>query len=146
MKWLLFVILIGVSLSSWAQLPATGKRVTGPVTTKRGIVLKEGDQVRFGEGGLASGGYQYVYLSFDKFGQKAEVAHLEEGYAYKYATIKEFREVGSGNDKRLVALVRPKGGITINFRAVDLEPAMQSKEIISINGTAISKLIAKKQI
>lgn len=131
---------------SWAQLPATGKRVAGPVTTKRGIALKEGDQVRFGEGSLASGGYQHIYLSFDKIGQKAEEAHLEEGYAYKYATIKEFREIGTGSDKRYVALIRPKGGISINFRAVDLEPAMQSKEIISINGTAISKLIAKKQI
>ncbi|RAK02618.1 hypothetical protein LX87_00738 [Larkinella arboricola] len=146
MKWLLFVALIGISLTSQAQLPATGKRVYGPVTTKRGIVLKEGDQVRFGEGGLASGGYQHIYLTFDKFGQKAETAHLEEGYAYKYATIKEFREVGSGSDRRLVALIRPKGGVSIHFRAVDLEPAMQSKEIISINGTAISKLISKKQI
>ncbi|MFD1145005.1 hypothetical protein ACFQ4C_28005 [Larkinella insperata] len=146
MKWILLFALIGVSLASQAQLPATGKRVNGPVTTKRGIVLKEGDQIRFGEGGLASGGYQHIYLTFDKVGQKAEAAHLEEGYAYKYATVKEFREVGSGSDRRLVALVRPKGGITINFRAVDLEPAMQSKEIISINGTAISKLISKKQI
>ncbi|MFC5410964.1 hypothetical protein ACFPMF_16715 [Larkinella bovis] len=144
MKWIFFLALISVSLQSVAQLPASGKKVTGPITTKRGIALKIGDTVRFGEGGLADGSYQHIYVSFDKFGQKT--AHLEEGYGYKYAVIKEFREVDSGNDKRYVALVRPKGGISVNFRAVDLEPAMESKEIISVNGTAISKLISRKQI
>ncbi|GAB3904824.1 hypothetical protein GCM10028803_34800 [Larkinella knui] len=144
MKWILFFALASISLNGLAQLPAAGKRITGPVTTKRGIVLRAGDSVRFGEGGLPSGGYQNIYSSFDKFGQKT--AGLEEGYAYKYATIKEFREVGSGDDKRYVALVRPKGGISVNFRAIDLEPAMDAKEIISINGKAISKLIVKKTI
>ncbi|MGA0557571.1 hypothetical protein ACO2Q8_13025 [Larkinella sp. VNQ87] len=144
MKPFLLLLLVCSSLNGRAQLPASGKKIVGPVTTKRGIVLKEGDQVRFGEGTLPSGGYQHIYLSFDKFGQKA--AYLEEGYAYKYATIREFREVGSGSEKRLVALIRPKGGISINLRALDLEPAMAAKEIISINGTAISKLVSKKQI
>lgn len=144
MKTLLFVVLVCASLNVVAQLPASGKKVNGPVTTKRGIELKAGDLVRFGKGGLPSGGYEHIYLSFDKFGQKT--AYLEEGYAYKYATIKEFREVGNGNDKRFVALIRPKGGISVNLRALDLEPAMESKEIISINNTAISKLIVKKQI
>jgi hypothetical protein len=144
MKWILLLALACVSLPDWAQLPAVGKKIAGPVTTKRGIVLKAGDNVRFGEGGLPSGGYQHIYISFDKFGQKA--AYLEEGYAYKYAVIKEFREVGSGEDKRYVALIRPKGGISVNLRALDIEPAMDSKEIISINGTAISKLVIKKQI
>lgn len=144
MKWILFFVLAVVSLNGLAQLPAVGKRISGPITTKRGIVLKAGDSVRFGKGGLPSGAYQHAYLSFDKFGQKA--AALEDGYAFKYATIKEFREMGTGPDKRFVALVKPKGGINVNFRAIDLEPAMETKEIISINGTAISKLVIKKQI
>ncbi|GAB3327302.1 hypothetical protein GCM10027299_27750 [Larkinella ripae] len=146
MKWTLFFVFTCLSLTSLAQLPASGKKVNGPVTTKRGLVLKVGDSIRFGAGGLPSGGYQSIYTSFDKFGQKAEASHLEEGYAYKYATIKEFREVESGTDKRFVALVKPKGGISVNFRAIDLESAIDSKEIISVNGTAISKLLAKKPI
>jgi hypothetical protein len=144
MKWILFFVLAVVTLNGLAQLPAAGKRIDGPITTKRGIVLKVGDSVRFGKGGLASGAYQHIYFSFDKFGQKA--ASLEEGYAFKYATVREFREVGTGPDKRFVVLVRPKGGISVNFRAIDIEPAMEAKEIISINGTAISKLVVKKQI
>lgn len=146
MKWILILALTCFSLAGWAQLPAAGQKIKGPVTTKRGLVLKEGDTIRFGEGKLTSGGYQHIYTSFDKFGQKAESSHLEEGYAYKYAVIKEFREVGSGADKRFVALIRPKGGISVNFRALDLDPAIEAKEIIAVNGTAISKLIAKKQI
>ncbi|GAB3926739.1 hypothetical protein GCM10028804_30820 [Larkinella terrae] len=127
-----------------AQLPASGTKVSGPITTKKGLVLKAGDKVRFGAGGLSSGGYQHIYTSFEKFGQKT--AGLEEGYSYKYAQIKEFREVGTGDEKRYVALVRPKGGISVNLRAIDLEPAIAAKEIISINDVAISKLISKKTI
>jgi hypothetical protein len=144
MKWILLLVLAGVSLNGLAQLPASGKSVKGPITTKRGIVLKVGDNVRCGEGGLSTGAYQYIYSSFDKFEQKN--AHLEEGYSYKYASIREFREVGSGDTKRYVALVRPKGGINVNYKAVDLEPAMDSKEIISVNDKAIIKLIVKKPI
>ncbi|GAB3250570.1 hypothetical protein GCM10027347_08430 [Larkinella harenae] len=146
MKWTLFLAFAFFSLPGLAQLPASGQKVNGPVTTKRGLVLKIGDTIRFGEGKQASGGYQHIYTSFDKFGQKAASSHLEEGYAYKYAVVKEFREVGSGADKRFVALIRPKGGISVNFRALDLDPAIEAKEIIAVNGTAISKLIANKQI
>lgn len=116
----------------------------GPITTKKGVVLKTGDKVRFGEGGLSLGEYQHIYTSFEKFGQKS--ASLEEGYRYKYAQIKEFREVGTGDEKRFVALVKPKGGISVTLRAIDLEPAMAAKEIISVNDVAIIKLIPKKTI
>ncbi|WP_128543169.1 hypothetical protein [Larkinella soli] len=144
MKTFASLVFFVMSAAAFAQLPGSGERLTGPVTTRKGIVLKEGDDLRFGEGIHAGGTYRYIFLSFAKFGDKA--SHLEEGYAYKHAVIREFREVGSGNDRRLVALVKPKGGISVYFRAIDLEPAMESKEIISVNGVAISKLVKKNQL
>lgn len=144
MKVFVCILLVAVSTQCLAQLRGSGDRILGPVKTKRGLVLKENDDVRFGAGSLPSGWYKNVYASFDKFGEGK--ARIDEGYAYKHAVIKEFREVGSGSEKRLVALVKPKGGISVYLKAIDVEPAVDAKEIISINGVAISKLIAKKPL
>ncbi|WP_234736717.1 hypothetical protein [Tellurirhabdus bombi] len=140
MKLFSAIVLLLVSTVCFGQ--NGGKRVMGPVTTTRGLVLKEGDILRFGKGSLSSGWYKNAFTSIKRIGQKD--GQLDEGYAYVTTTVREFYEIGSGQNKRLVALVRPKGGISISYKAVDLDPAIDSKEIISVNGVAIPKLLPKK--
>lgn len=131
---LLFAFLL---TTSYAQT----RQTTGPVTTKHGIVIEVGDKLRMGEGSLPSGGYRYVYKSPAAFGK----GHLDGGFQYVTAEIREIQERGTGAGRTLVLLIVPKGDLNIFKKAVDIERAIDAREIIAVNGVSISKLIAKKK-
>ena len=137
MRALLTLAILTVSTAGFAQ--TTGRTLPQSVTTRQGVTLRVGDDLRLGEGSLPSGWYKYIFTSISALDQQK--GRLDDGYAYNHSTIREFREVGSGNNRRLIVLVRPKGGIHVYPKAVDIESAIGTKEVISVNGTAISKLI-----
>jgi hypothetical protein len=139
MKAFFIVVCTLLSVCCSAQSSVKSTSISGPITTKRGVVLREGDVLRLGDGSLPSRWFKYIFTSINGF--DTEKARLDEGYAFNYATIKEFREVNTRNGVKLVALVKPKGGISVYNKAVDLEPAMDAKEVIAVNGVAVYKLI-----
>ncbi|WP_266363520.1 hypothetical protein [Tellurirhabdus rosea] len=140
MKNLLFVACLLLTLTGMAQ--SNRQKVTGPVTSRRGIELKEGDILRLGEGTGSGRSFRHVFTSINRLGQEA--SQIDGGYQYVNTTIKEFYEVGTGANRRLIVLVRPKGDMNLNMKAVDLESAIESKEVISLNGTSLYKLMRKE--
>lgn len=133
--FLLFSCLLNVFISH-AQFD---KKIIGPIKTRKGIELKEGDTLLLGRGANHDGTFQYV-----KTGLMASTAQdpLTADHAHTTAIVKLFRQHTIGKSPKLYASL--KAG-TIYTAFADVEAAVDAKEIIAINGQEIGKPQARQQ-
>jgi|GEM_PF-6845991 len=138
-----FLLLVAVLLGGFSPHTEQESRkiAQGSVTTRQGLVLNVGDRLRFGEGKMDNKAYRHAFTALRHLDKPT--AHLDEGYAYTYATIRELRETGTGGNRRLLALVKPKGDLLPVNKVIDLEPALEAKEIISVNDVAVYTLLKR---
>ncbi len=134
--FLLFSILL-TGFTSYAQF---AKKITGPVQTRRGITLKEGDTLTLGRGSGYGGTFRYLKMGLEPEGAANDP--LPTHYAGKSFPIKLFRESQTGQETKLYASLKAH---TLYTTFANIEAAIDTKEIIAVNGQEIGKPRARPQ-
>jgi len=128
MKLYLLACLALLSLTASAQI--YGKKSKGSITIFDSIEVKPGDTIFLGSGSDNRGAFAYIYTPPNAFGGTGEIS-LSRQYARRQATIKHFKVQKSRRlGEKTVAVVNV-GGLN---NVADLEPAIESGEILAING------------
>ena len=131
MRTLLLFCFLLTTLIVHAQF---AKKITGPVQTRRGITLKEGDALTLGRGSNYDGAFRYLTMGIEPEGASND--RLPTHYAGKSFPIKVFRMSQTGQTTKLYASLKAN---TLYTTFVDIEAAIDAKELIAVNGQEIGK-------
>ena len=124
----LFLLITSVSHAQFA------KKITGPVQTRRGITLKEGDTLTLGRGSGSDGTFRYLNMGLEPEGRANDP--LPAHYAGKSFPVKVFRESQTGQVYKFYASLKAH---TLYTTFADIEAAIDAKELMAVNGREIGK-------
>lgn len=136
MRVLLFICFLVMSLVGQAQ---SGNRIDS-FKTKKGVELKTGDTLQLGRGTSFDGSFQYVRMGLLLISSTNDP--LPTTHANTLAVIQGFRVLKVGQGSKVYALL--KAG-TFRLTYADIEPAIDAKEVIGINGQEFGKPGPRRQ-
>ncbi len=131
MRILLLFCFLLTTLIAHAQF---AKKITGPIQTRRGITLKEGDALTLGRGSSYNGAFRYLTMGIEPEGASNDP--LPTHYAGKSFPIKVFRTSQTEQKTKLFASLKAN---TLYTTFVDIEAAIDAKELVAVNGQEIGK-------
>lgn len=137
MKTILIPILLSIAISTAAQIPGT--RIDGPLKINDQITVKEGDTLKIGVGSNSVGGnFRFIYTPANYLLGIQEES-IDRSFTGKSGIIKTFKQWKNKKTGEKTFTVINLGGLN---SIVDLEAAIQSGEIVAINGKPIKQATA----
>ena len=136
MRISLLSCLLLLAISSQAQFD---KKVIGPVKTRAGLELKEGDTLLLGRGTRYDGAFTYINMGI--LAGSTDDPMLA-AHAHTTAIIKSFRVRKVGQTNKYYAALKAN---MLYTAFADLEAAIDAKELIAVNGHEIGKPRAQQQ-
>lgn len=143
----LIILLFLIPFYGFSQIP--GKKIEGPIKTKYGFLIQEGDTIIIGTGTNPNGDFKYIYMPTNGFAGNQE-SSLPKMYSGASIQIKFFKKLSGPKFGEKFFTVFNMGGFN---QVIEFEQAYESGEIIypknplknksSINTSSISDELIK---